>query len=77
MKTSTVDAKRRLVLPRATPGDTFAIQEAEPGHYHLTKVIPAPRKPAPSDKEIDTLLTTAALTPKMTWEQLRAITREP
>ena len=77
MKIATVDAKRRLVLPRARPGDSFAIKETDPGHYQLTKVIPAPRKTSRSDREIDSALAAAALTPKMSWEQLRSMTREP
>ena len=77
MKIATVDAKRRLVLPRVQPGDAFAIQEAEPGHFHLTKVIPAPCKTVRSDEEIDALLVSAALTPKMSWAQLSSLTREP
>ena len=76
MKTTTVDAKRRLVLPGAQPGETYAVREASPGHYELAKVIPAPRS-RPTPEELDALLTSAALTPKMSWEELREITREP
>ena len=77
MKVLTVDAKRRLVLPGAKPGESYAVREAGPGHYELAKVIPAPKKPKPKRAEIDALLSAAALTPKMNWEQLRTLTREP
>ena len=77
MKVQTIDTKRRLVLPGAKPGECYAVKEAGPGHYELAKVIPAPRKPKPKRGEIDALLGSAALTPKMNWEQLRGLTREP
>jgi len=76
MKVATVDAKRRLVLPGAQPGETYAVREASPGHYELAKVIPAPL-PKPTAEELDALLASAPLTPKMGWEELRSLTREP
>jgi hypothetical protein len=77
MKVQTIDTKRRLVLPGAKPGECYAVREAGPGHYELAKVIPAPKKTKPKRAEIDALLASAALTPRMNWEQLRALTREP
>lgn len=75
MKIATVDAKRRLVLPGAKPGESFSVRESAPGHYELAKVIPAPR-PKPTAKELDALLASAPLTPKMGWDELRQLTRE-
>lgn len=77
MKVQTIDAKRRLVLPGAKPGECYSVKEAGPGLFELAKVIPAARKPKPKPAEIDALLASAALTPKMNWEQLRVLTREP
>ena len=77
MKIQTIDTKRRLVLPGATPGECYSVREAAPGHYELAKVIPATRKPKPNPMEIDALLASAALTPRINWEQLRVLTREP
>jgi hypothetical protein len=76
MKITTVDTKRRLVLAGATPGESYSVREAAPGHYELAKVIPAPR-PKPTAEEMDALLASAPLTPKMDWEELRSLTREP
>jgi hypothetical protein len=76
MKIATIDTKRRLVLPGAQPGETYAVRQAEAGHYELTKVIPAPKK-KPSARTIDALMQSAALTPRLNSAQLRAITREP
>ena len=77
MIVQTIDAKRRLVLPGAKPGECYSVKEAGPGLFELAKVIPAARKPKPKPAEIDALLASAALTPKMNWEQLRVLTREP
>ncbi len=77
MKVQTIDAKRRLVLPGAQPGECYEVRVAGLGHYELTKVIPAPRAPKPDPAEIDALFASAALTPAMSSEQLRALTREP
>ena len=77
MKVQTIDSKRRLVLPGAIPGECYAVREAGAGHYELAKVIPAPKKPKPKRAEIDSLLASSALTPKMSWEQIRKLTREP
>ena len=76
VKFQTIDTKRRLVLPGAEPGDCYAVRLTFPGHYELAKVIPAPR-PRPTPKQLDALLTSHALTPKMSWEELRTLTREP
>jgi hypothetical protein len=77
MKIQTIDAKRRLVLPGAKPGECYAVREAAPGHYELAMVIPAPGKPKADPGQIDALLAAAALTPAMDWKQLRTLTREP
>ena len=76
MKIQTVDGKRRLVLPGAQPGDAFAVRQTASGHYELAKVLPAP-KPRPTPGQLDAVLASAALTPSMSWEELRATTREP
>jgi len=75
MKIATLDAKRRLVLPEAKPDETYAVREAAPGHHELAKVIPASRK-KPTAAQLDALLASAPLTPKMSWEELRRLTRE-
>lgn len=77
MKVFTVDTKRRLTLPGAQPGECYAVRETSPGHYELAKVIPAPRKNKPKPTEVDSLFASAALTPMMSWEKLRTLTREP
>ena len=76
MKVATVDTKRRLVLPNAKPGETYVVREIASGYYELAKVIPA-LPPKPTAEEMDALCASAPLTPKMRWEDLRSLTREP
>jgi hypothetical protein len=77
MKIQVVDSKRRLVLPGARPGESYAVRQTDDGRYELAKVIPAPARAKPTPEELDALLASAALTPKMRWEELRKLTREP
>ncbi len=77
MKVQTVDSKRRLVLPGAQPGECYAVCQSIAGRYELAKVIPVPEKPKSTPADLDALLSSAALTPKMSWEDLRKLTREP
>ena len=77
MAISTTDAKRRVVLPEAKPGDVFDIQNQGEGRLLLVR-LEAP-KPAPRMSMARSLeaIAAAPLQPKMTWESLKAVTREP
>lgn len=77
MKIQIVDTKCRLVLPGAKPGEYYSIRESGTGHYELDKVIPFAGKPKPKASEVDALLASQALTPAMSSEELRTLTREP
>ena len=45
MSTVTVDAKRRIPLPRAQPGERFDVKIEENGRYILHRLIPEPASP--------------------------------
>ena len=77
MAISTVDAKRRVVLPAAKPGDVFDIQSQGEGRLLLVRL----ERPKP-DSGISMAgcleaIAAAPLRPKMTWNSLKAMTREP
>ncbi len=74
MATSTVDAKRRVVLPAARPGDVFDIQSQGEGRLRLERPKPAP---GISLERCLEAIAAAPLRPKMTWDSLKATTREP
>lgn len=77
MAISTADAKRRVVLPAAKPGDVFDIQSQGEGRLLLVRLErpePGPRKSM--DRCLEAIAA-APLRPKMSWDSLKAITREP
>lgn len=76
MKIQTVDSKKRLVLSGAKPGEAYAVRQTSSGHYELAKVVPT-QKPKPTPEELDAMLDAAPLEPKMSWKELRTLTREP
>jgi hypothetical protein len=77
VKIATIDSKRRLVLPGSQPGEAYAVWQDTAGKYELTKVVPAPRGEKPTPRQIDVLMKSAALTPRMSSDELRSQTREP
>lgn len=77
MGTSTADAKRRVVLPVAKPGDVFDIQSQGEGRLLLVRLeLPAPG-PGMNPERCLEAIAAAPLRPKMTWNALKALTREP
>lgn len=70
MKIATIDAKRRIVLPGTLPGEVYVVVREAAGRYELTQVMPTPKRPKPVAGKIDVLLQSAALTPKMTAEEI-------
>jgi hypothetical protein len=77
MAISTADAKRRVVLLAARPGDVFEIQSQGEGRLLLVRLeLPKPG-PRMSKEHCLEAIAAAPLRPKMTWESLKAVTREP
>ena len=77
MSTTTVDAKKRVVIPPARPGDVFDIQKQSEGCFLLVRMErpePATHK---SRRECLSAIDASPLQPRMPWEQLRRLTREP
>lgn len=77
MAISKVDAKQRVVLPAASPGDVFDIQSQGEGRLLLVRL----ERPKPgagmSMESCLEAIAAAPLRPKMTWDSLKAMTREP
>ena len=75
--TVTADSKRRVVMPGARPGDVFACEDEGNGHFLLVRL----NKPAPPRKktraQVLAAIKASKMRPLMTWEELRAMTREP
>ena len=77
MATSTVDAKQRVVLPAARPGDVFDIQSQGEGRLLLVRLERPKPEPERSLESCLEAITAAPLRPKMTWDSLKAMIREP
>ena len=77
MSTSTVDSKKRIVLPHGRPGEVFDIQQQNDGRLILVR-LEKPEVPAPMSREACLeAMCDAPLRPIMPWESLRELTREP
>ena len=77
MSTSTVDIKKRIILPGGRPGDVFDIQQQEEGRFLLIRLEKPLRTKQMSRKACLEAMHKAPLRPTMTWEKLRELTREP
>lgn len=77
MAISTVDAKQRVVLPAAKPGDVFDIQSQGEGRLLLVRLERPKPGPGMNMESCLEAIAAAPLRPKMTWDSLKAMTREP
>jgi len=77
MSTSTVDTKKRIVLPNGRPGDVFDIQRQAEGRFLLIRLEKPERAERLTKKACMEAMRNAPLRPTMTWENLRKFTREP
>jgi hypothetical protein len=77
MAISTVDAKRRVVLPAARPGDVFDIQSQGEGRLLLVRLERPKTAHRMSKASSLEAIAAAPLQPTMTWDSLKAVTREP
>ena len=77
MSTSTVDTKKRGILPAGKPGDVFDIQQQAEGRFLLIKLEKPERTERMTRKTCMQAMRKAPLRPTMTWDELRKLTREP
>jgi hypothetical protein len=75
--TLTADAKKRVVIPGAAPGDVFACEKTG-GGILLRRVYRRPtRQKKPTKAQALKAVRSWKFKPAMSWEKLRALTREP
>jgi len=77
MAMTTADAKRRVVLPAASPGDVFDIQSQGEGRLLLVRLERPQPEPGMSTVRCLEAIAAAPLRPTMTWDALKAVTRDP
>lgn len=76
MSTQELDSEKRIVLPEGRPGEVFEIRPHGEGQFLLVR-IEGPVRRQMSEEESREAILRSPLTPTMTWEELRQITREP
>lgn len=77
MSVSKVDAKKRIVLPGAQPGDVFDIQQQAEGRFLLVRLEKPVCARRISKRACMAAMRDAPLRLTMRWEKLRELTREP
>ena len=70
------DSKKRVVLAGAAPGDVFACERTEQGILLRRIYRPMPRKKLTKAQALKACRSWN-FKPAMSWEELRAFTREP
>ncbi|MCC6145203.1 MAG: hypothetical protein IT368_15460 [Candidatus Hydrogenedentes bacterium] len=68
-----LDSQLRIILPEGNPGDEYEIQKQGEGRFLLIPLKNKPRTP----EEILKAMDENPLSPTMSWEELRQMTREP
>ena len=77
MGTVRADAKRRIVIPGAKPGDVFDVQRQGDERYVFVRLHRPALAPSKSREECLEAMSRSPLSMTLSWEQLRRLTREP
>ncbi len=76
MSTSTADAKRRIVLPGASPGDVYDVQRINEDQVVLVKLQRPPLPKQTQKQDVLRAISKSPLHPTKSWEKLKNLTRE-
>ena len=71
------DAKKRVVIPGASPGDIFDVQRLGDERYVLVRLQRPAGAPHMSCEACLDAMSRSPLNLTLSWEQLRQLTREP
>jgi len=77
MAITKADKKKRIVISGARPGDVFDVQDQGDGRVLLVRLVHPRPKMRKSRNEVLRAMKKAPLRPRMRWEELRQLTREP
>lgn len=77
MAVSRADAKKRVVVSAARPGDVFDVRSEGADRIVLVRLEPPRPGPRMSRARCLQAIASAPLKVKTSWEALRALTREP
>jgi hypothetical protein len=74
--TLTADAKKRVTIPGASPGDVFTVEKTD-NTVILRRIYRQASKKKLSRKQAQNVIRTWKALRGVKWEELRAVTREP
>ncbi len=77
MSVARADAKKRVVIPGARPGDVFDVQRQGEERYALVRLQRPDAAPVKSREACLEAMFRSPLRLTLSWEQLRDVTREP
>ena len=77
MATVRADSRKRVVIPGAVPGDVYDIQPEGDARYVLVRLYRPDPVPKKSVEECLEAMSQMPLRMKLSWEELRRLTREP
>ena len=77
MSVARADAKKRVVIPGARPGDVFDVRRRGDERYELVRLQQPDARPAKSRAACLEAMSRSPLRLTLSWEQLRDVTREP
>lgn len=75
MPTTQADEKRRVTLPDAKPGDLFDIRSPGNGDFLLVRLSSS--RPRMTREECLKAIEGSPIKMRLSWEELRRLTREP
>lgn len=75
--TVTADTKKRVIIGRAHPGDVFDVQEQGEGRFLLVRLEKPKPKRSLSEAACQKAIEATPLHFRLTWDELRQLTREP
>ena len=77
MPTSIADSKKRVLIPEAQPGDVFDVQKQADGRVVLVRLVKPKPRPRMTRAQCLRALAAKPLKPRLSWDELRKLTREP
>ena len=77
IRTVRADARKRVVIPGAEPGDVFDVQRDGDERYVLVRLNRPAAAPGKSREACSKAMSETPLRMTLSWEELRRITRGP
>ena len=77
MATARADARKRVVIPTAHPGDIFDIQCQGDGRLLLVRLQGPPSRSRKSREERMAAIARNPIRLRLSWDEVRRLTREP